>query len=136
MLEIQELTGFKASGKNKNKKQIILTHTSRNVRDYMSSLKYRDNGNYRKQPHYIINREGEVFQVLPPDTYTEYMDNPKHNKNSIIITLENLGWLKKNPLSTMYVNWVGNIYNGRIIERKWRNHFYWQAYTETQIQKL
>ena len=36
----------------------------------------------------------------------------------------------------MYVNWVGNIYNGRIIERKWRNHFYWQPYTETQIQNL
>jgi N-acetyl-anhydromuramyl-L-alanine amidase AmpD len=136
MVEIQELTGFKPVGKNKKKKQIILTHTSRNIRDYITSLRCRDNGNYKKLPHYIISRGGEVFQILKPDTYSEYMEISSHNKNSIIITLENLGWLKKNPLSSAYVNWIGNIYNDRIIERKWRNHFFWQPYTEMQMNIL
>jgi N-acetyl-anhydromuramyl-L-alanine amidase AmpD len=136
MVEIQELTGFKPVGKNKKKTQIILTHTSRNLRDYITSLKYRDNGNYKKLPHYIISRSGEVFQVLNPNTYSDYMDNLTYNKNSIIITLENLGWLKKNMISSTYVNWIGDIYNDRIIERKWRNHFFWQPYTESQINVL
>jgi hypothetical protein len=33
-------------GTNQNKTQIILTHTSRDVEEYLTSLKYRMNGKY------------------------------------------------------------------------------------------
>lgn len=135
-VEISELTDFKPTGRNKRKKQILLTHTSRNIRDYISGLKYRYNGDYEKLPHYIISREGEIFQILPPETYGKYLESASYNKQTIIISLENLGWLKKNPLSNGYINWIGNIYKDEVYERKWRGYFFWQPYTDQQMESV
>ena len=136
MLKINEIEQFKHVGRSKNKKQILLTHTSRNFKDYMYSLRYRYNGNNKKLPHYIIDREGNVFNIIPPDTYSEYMEVSSHNKKSIIITLENLGWLRKNPLKNSFINWIGDEYNENVYERKWRGHYFWQPYTKKQIDSL
>jgi len=133
MLEINNIEGFEPIGKYKRKKQIILTHTSRNLNDYISSLKYRYNGNNKKLPHYIIGRDGMIYNIISPETYSEYMDVSIYNKNSIIISLENLGWLRKNPLNNNYINWIGTVYNEPIYERKWRGYHFWQPYTKQQI---
>ena len=58
MIKVNIIDGFKPVGRYKKKKQIILTHTSRNLDDYISSLKYRYNGDNKKLPHFIIDREG------------------------------------------------------------------------------
>ena len=134
--KIEILTDFKSVGNYKNKKQILLTHTARNIKDYIRGLKYRLNGNYKKLPHYIISREGEIYQIIPPETYSNYIDIKTYNKSAIIISLENLGWLRKNPLKGGYINWIGNIYKDRIYERKWRGYFFWQPYTEIQMDSL
>ena len=55
------------------------------------------------------------------------------NWNSIVISLENLGWIQKEPLTNHYVNWIGDIYNGEVVDKKWRDYFFWQPYTELQI---
>lgn len=136
MVETQDLTGFKFIGKNKKKKQIVLSHTSRNVRDYLISLKTRYNGNNQFLPNYVIDREGNIINVIPPETYSRYLNIGSFDKNIINICLENLGWLRKNPLSGGYVNWIGNIYNEGIYERKWRGHFFWQPYTDKQLESL
>jgi hypothetical protein len=47
--------------------------------------------------------------------------------------LENLGWLEKVPLKDQYTNWIGNIYKGVPYEKKWRDYFFWDPYTETQL---
>jgi N-acetyl-anhydromuramyl-L-alanine amidase AmpD len=44
-----------------------------------------------------------------------------------------LGWLTKKPLSTNYLNWIGNIYSQEVFERKWREYALWQPYTEEQV---
>lgn len=135
-VKIEKLTDFKPVGNYKNKKQILLTHTARDLRDYINGLKYRINGNNKKLPHYIISREGKIYQILPPTTYSNYIDIKSYNKNTIIISLENLGWLRKNPLKGGYINWIGNIYKDRIYERKWRGYFFWQPYTDEQMNSL
>jgi len=136
MALINTINGFKPLGRFKRKKQIVLSHTCRNVIDYVSSLKHRYNGENKKLPHFIIDREGKVYNIIPTNTYGDYLDTTYHNKNSIIITLENLGWLRKNPLKNNYVNWIGNEFNGKIYERKWRGYHFWQPYTEEQIINL
>lgn len=136
MLKIEQLTGFNSVGRNKRKKQIVLTHTSRNVTDYISSLKYRYNGKYDKIPHFIIQKDGRVFQMIDPSLYSKILDSEQQNKHSIVICLENLGWLKKNPLNPSYVNWIGDIYKEGIYERKWRGHFFWEPYTNEQMESL
>ena len=133
MTDIIKYGEFKPVGKQKKKHQIILTHTSRNLNDYLQSLKFRFNGDFKRIPNYIITREGKVLQLLGNTEHSEYFKDPNINRNSIIVSLENLGWLQKEPLTNHYINWIGDIYKGRVFEKKWRDYFFWQPYTEEQI---
>jgi N-acetyl-anhydromuramyl-L-alanine amidase AmpD len=47
-----------------------------------------------------------------------------------------LGWLEKEPLKNHYINWIGNIYKEKIVDKKWRDYFFWQPYTEIQMDSL
>ena len=58
------------------------------------------------------------------------------DSNAIIIALENLGWFKKNPLEECYVNWLGDIYKKEVFEKKWRDEFFWDYYSNEQIDTL
>jgi len=134
MIDIIKYGEFKPVGKQKKKHQIILTHTSRNINDYLQSLKFRFNGEFKRIPNYIITRDGKIIQLLGNTEHSEYFKDPNINRNSIIISLENLGWLQKEPLTDHYINWIGDIYNGKVFEKKWRDYFFWQPYTEEQVQ--
>jgi N-acetyl-anhydromuramyl-L-alanine amidase AmpD len=136
MIDIIKYGEFKPVGKQKKKHQIILTHTSRNINDYLLSLKFRFNGDFKRIPNYIITREGKILQLLGNTEHSEYFKDPNINRNSIIISLENLGWLQKEPLTDHYINWIGDIYKGNVFEKKWRDYFFWQPYTESQINNL
>jgi N-acetyl-anhydromuramyl-L-alanine amidase AmpD len=135
MISIQKYGKFKSLGKQKNKKQIILCHTSREVEEYLASLKYRYNSKYDKIPNYIVTKNGTILQLLPDNGYSNFFTEERLNKNSIIICLENLGWLEKKPLTNYYINWKGSIYNQEVYEKKWRDFFFWEPYTDVQIEK-
>jgi N-acetyl-anhydromuramyl-L-alanine amidase AmpD len=134
MLDIQKYGDFKPSGKQKKKKQIILCHTSREVEEYLTSLKFRYNGKFDRIPNYVITRDGKILQLLSDISHTNYFNDENINRNSIIICLENLGWLEKKPLTNSYINWKGSIYNEQVYEKKWRDYFFWQPYTTSQIE--
>jgi N-acetyl-anhydromuramyl-L-alanine amidase AmpD len=136
MIEIIKYGEFKPVGKQKKKHQIILTHTSRNINDYLQSLKFRLNGEYKKIPNYIITRDGKILQLLKNNEHSEYFSDVNINRNSIVVCLENLGWLEKEPLTDYYINWIRDIYKGNVFERKWREHFFWQPYTEEQVENV
>ena len=136
MIDIIKYGEFKPVGKQKKKHQIILTHTSRNINDYLQSLKFRFNGDFKRIPNYIVTREGKIIQLLGNTEHSEYFKDPNVNRNSITISLENLGWLQKEPLTDHYINWIGDIYKGDVFEKKWRDYFFWQPYTETQVNNL
>ncbi|NBX74786.1 MAG: hypothetical protein EBQ89_10900 [Alphaproteobacteria bacterium] len=115
------------------KNLIVLCHTHRNLNDYLSSIKYRYNGYYDKIPNYVIGLDGGIYKILDKYDYTNFLDDETLNKRSIIVILENLGWLNKEPLSNSYINWIGDIYNGIVFDRKWRDYFFWHKYTNEQI---
>lgn len=135
MLDIVKNNKFSPSGKQKKKNQIILIHTGREYDSYINSLTYRFNGNYNKIPNYIITRNGDIIQLLNNIEYSNIFDSPNINRNGIIISLENLGWLNKEPLKDYYINWIGDIYKGKVYEKKWRDYFFWEPYTEIQTEK-
>ena len=136
MIDAIKYGNFKPTGKQKKKNQIILVHTSRNATDYLNCLKYRYNGKYKKIPNYIITREGKIIKLLENIEHSDYFADANVNRNAIIISLENLGWLQKEQLRNYYVNWIGDIYKGNVFEKKWRDYFFWQPYTESQIISL
>ena len=133
MLNIEKYGNFKTTGKQKKKKQIILCHTSREVEEYLASLKFRYNSTYDKIPNYVVTKNGTVLQLLPNEGHTNFFTEDKINRNSIVVCLENLGWLEKKPLTNYYINWKGSIYNQQVYEKKWRDYFFWQPYTDLQI---
>lgn len=134
MFEIIDHITKNISGKQKKKKQIILTHTSRDIEEYLSMVKNRKNGGFDRAPHFIISKNGKIIQLMSTDSYGSQFSEPNVNRNSIIISLENLGWLEKAPLKNYYTNWIGNIYNGIPYEKKWRDYFFWDPYTTQQVQ--
>jgi N-acetyl-anhydromuramyl-L-alanine amidase AmpD len=136
MIEIIDKKIKRKTINNSDKTQIILVHTSRKIEEYLTSLKYRHNGNYNKIPHYVISREGRIIQLLDDQDYSEFFNDPTYDNRSIVISLENLGWLEKEPLKNHYINWIGNIYKEKIVDKKWRDYFFWQPYTEIQMDSL
>jgi N-acetyl-anhydromuramyl-L-alanine amidase AmpD len=134
MLKVEKLGNYKPVGKQKVKKQIILCHTSREASDYLASLNFRYNEKYDKIPNFFIDRWGKVFQLLPENSHSNFFREENINRNSIILMLENLGWLEKKPLSNHYINWNGSIYKEMVYEKKWRDYFFWQPYTVNQIE--
>jgi N-acetyl-anhydromuramyl-L-alanine amidase AmpD len=135
-MEIIKYGDFKPLGKQKKKSQIILTHTCRNVENYLASLRYRYNGKFDKIPNYIIKKDGTIVKLLENIEHTNYYKEINVNRNGIFISLENLGWLEKQPLENHYVNWIGDIYKGEVFERKWRDYFFWDKYTDKQMTSL
>jgi len=134
MLKVEKYGNFKPLGKRVEKNQIILCHTSREVREYLTSLKFRYNGKYDKIPHFVITKKGEVIQLLDERGYSNYFVYDSVRQNSIIVVLENLGWLEKRPLTSHYINWNGSIYKGEVYEKKWRDFFFWEPYKEDQVE--
>ena len=135
MVEIIEKIMTNGLDKTHPKKQIVLSHTSRRAEPTLVSFKYRSNGKYSKLPHYVITREGLIIKLLDENIVSNYFNDIKINDSAIVVSLENLGWLEKQPLKSGYINWVGDIYSGKVVERKWRDYFFWHPYTEIQLDK-
>lgn len=93
-------------------------------------------GKFNRIPHYVVAKDGTIIKKLSDESYSEYFSEPNVNRNSIIICLENLGWLNRVPLKDQYTNWIGNIYKGVPHERKWRDYFLWDPYTQDQMLAL
>ena len=124
---------FYSNGLSKNKNKIILLHSSRNSEEYLTSLKYRNNGKYTKIPNYFISKDGVVLKLLEDSKYTNLTSNSEINKKSIFVCLENLGWLRKEPLKDGHINWIGSIYKQRALQRRWRDYYLWEPYSEIQL---
>lgn len=136
MVNIIKYGKFDKFEKNKNKKQIIICHTYREVNNYLNSLKFRKNGKFDKIPNFVITKEGKILKLIPEDGYTSFFDSKEVNKNSVIICLENLGWLSKVPLSNRYSNWINETTSKEVFIKKWREKNYWDTYSEEQINSL
>ena len=136
MLKIMNYDGFKPLGKQKNKNKIILINTFRDIKSYLVSLKYRHNGEYDKIPNYVITKKGEILRLLGDTGYSNLFDDKLLKYNSIVIAIENLGWLEKNKDRGMNINWIGDIYNGEPYYKKWRDYDFWDVYTEAQMNSL
>ncbi len=121
MVKFEKYGNFESVGTQKEKKQIILCHTSREVQEYLASLQFRYNSKYDKIPNYVVTRDGKVLQLLDDTSYSNFFSDSQINKNSVIVCLENLGWLEKKPLTNYYINWKGSIYNQQVYEKKWKN---------------
>jgi hypothetical protein len=123
--------------KKKSKKtQILLYDTHRRADDFINKLKYRRNGNYNDIPHFVVSKLGMVYQIFDTDHHSVTFNDVKSDKKMIKIAIENLGWLNKNTITGFLSNWIGDPYRSEPYIKNWRNHFFWDKYSEIQLKSL
>jgi hypothetical protein len=113
-------------------KQIILSNSFRISDDFLKQTN-RYNGKNKKLPHFLVKKSGEVLSLYDIHKKSEYMLVDGNKISSIYVCFENLGWLERVPTKEYFTNWVGNIKKDDIYEKKWRDYFFWDIYSEEQI---
>lgn len=117
------------------KKQIIIGHTSTSKMRHFDKWTNRMNGNYKKTAPYTIDNNGNVFNHFEPIYFSEIFGNLELDKKSIVILLENEGWLVKDAEKNRFINWIGHIYNKPelVVEKRWRGYLNWAPYSNEQF---
>ena len=95
---------------------------------------HRYNGKYKKTAAFTIDAAGFIYKHFDPKFKSEFFDSEELNNKSIVILLENYGWLSKDEEKKQYITWLGDIYNKQIevTDKRWRNNRYWDTYTVEQ----
>ena len=75
---------------------------------------------------------GQIYQHIDPSNHTQIIDIQDLNKQSIVIAVENIGWLTHNEETNQYFDWRGASYSDTVIEKQWRLKKYWADYTNEQ----
>lgn len=123
--------------KKKTKKtQIILYDTKRRLDDFLNKLRYRKNGMYDDIPHFVISKTGIIYSLFDTNFSSNTFNSYEIDKKLVKIALENLGWLNKNTINGFLYNWINDPYRTEPYIKEWRNHFYWDKYTEQQIESV
>jgi hypothetical protein len=136
--ETYKLTESNYHKESYDKTQIVIGHTYQTGMLHYAGWIYRLNGKNKKTANFTITKEGKIYQHYDPNYYSSFV-NDQQDKASISIVLENLGWLRKDVMVDRYVDWLGNTYkkpNEEVLMKRWRNHNYWDRYTESQITSL
>ena len=121
-----------------DKTQIIIGHTHQKGMSHYGSWIYRLNGKYKKTANFTIDKNGNIYQHYDPKYYSNFI-NKDQDKASISIILENLGWFRKDSMVDKYIDWIGNNYRietDNVLMKRWRNHTYWDKYSEKQTESL
>jgi len=141
MSEIQDVSILDSGDLNitkrwSKKKQILLYDTQRRFDDFVMKLKYRQNGKYEDIPHYIIKKNGEVYQLFDTKYSSKTFNDREIDKKFVKIAIENLGWLTRNTITGVLNNWINDKYRAEPYIKKWREYHYWDTYTEEQKNSL
>jgi N-acetyl-anhydromuramyl-L-alanine amidase AmpD len=134
--DVEILDNLNIIRKKSKKTQILLYDTQRRTDDFFSKIKYRLNGKYDDIPHYVISKLGIVYQLFDTNHSSSTFGDPQIDKKQIKIAIENLGWLNKNTITGVLNNWIGDPYRGDPHIRNWRNYYFWDTYSETQLKSL
>ena len=122
--------------KKTKKKQILLFDTQRRYQEFFGKIKYRRFGKFDDVPHFVITKMGDIYQIFDTNYSSTTFDDPEIDKKIIKIALENLGWLNKNTINGFLYNWIGDPYRTEPYIKTWRNHHFWDKYTDEQYSSL
>lgn len=118
------------------KKQIVIAHTGSIDMRHIPKWKHRLNGKYNKTAAFSIDVAGNVYRHFDPIYFSKFIGELELDKKSIIILVENEGWLSKNTENGEFIDWIGHIYSKpeSVYEKRWRGHEYWAPYGVEQFE--
>jgi hypothetical protein len=117
------------------KKQIVFGHTFNHDMRHFDGWLHRHHGKYLKTAAFTIDAAGFVYKHFDPKYQSKYFENLKMNNESIVILLENDGWLIKDVVKNKYITWIGDIYKqpNEVVIKRWRGYNYWAPYSTEQM---
>jgi len=118
------------------KTQIVLASTFNHDMKHVTGWQHRHNGKYKKTAAFTIDAAGVVYKHFEPKYYSKFFGNLEIDTKTIVILLENDGWLIKDEEKNQFINWLGDIYNKpeNVIEKRWRKYRYWCPYSQEQFE--
>lgn len=118
------------------KTQIVIGDTFNGDMRHFFGWEHRYNGKYKKTAAFTIDAAGLIYRHFDPKYKSNFFDIKELNDKSIVILLENYGFLYKDVEKKEYITWLGDIYNKStsVTDKRWRNNRFWDTYTEEQIE--
>jgi hypothetical protein len=117
------------------KKQIVLGNTSNHDMRHVTGWLNRYNGRNKKTAAFTIDAAGLVYKHFDPKYQSNYFGDLEQDSKSIVILLENEGWVTKNDAENTFISCLGYIYyEENVIEKKWRGYSHWVKYSDSQIE--
>jgi hypothetical protein len=117
------------------KTQIVIGHTFNSNMRHVIGWKKRYNGKFNRTAAFTIDAAGFIYKHFDPKFKSNFFKSNGLDDKTIVILLENNGWLVKDVEKNRYINWFGDIYNKLINlpEIRWRDFKYWDPYTNEQF---
>jgi hypothetical protein len=119
-----------------DKTQIVLTSTFNHDMRHFIGWRNRYNGNYKKTAAFTISSDGVIYKHFEPKFQSNILGNSENDLKSIVVLIENDGWLLKDGEENRFITWIGDIYNkpDEVFEKRWRNYKYWAAHSKEQFE--
>jgi N-acetyl-anhydromuramyl-L-alanine amidase AmpD len=119
------------------KRKIVLSNSLCGDMKFFRGWELRRNGTYKKVTHFSVDTNGKVYEHYNPTYHSEFMGSEQLDKETITINIVNQGWLKKDPNTNKYKDWIGTIYKGiDVFKKEWRGHFFWASYNKEQMDSV
>jgi hypothetical protein len=117
------------------KTRIIIAHTFNHDMKHVTGWLYRYNGKYKKTAAFTIDAAGSIYKHFDPKYQARFFNNNVIDTKTIVILLENDGWLTKDSENNAFITCFGHIYKkpSDVIEKKWRGNNYWAPYSNEQV---
>jgi hypothetical protein len=117
------------------KTQIVLGNTFNHDMRHVFGWLHRYNGKYKKTASFTVDNNGLIYKHFEPKYKSSFFGITDLDDKSIVILLENDGWLVKNNEKNEFISSIGYIYNkpDEVVNKKWRGYDYWCPYNEKQI---
>jgi hypothetical protein len=116
------------------KTQIVLGQTFNHDMKHVVGWKHRNNGKTKRTAAFTIDAAGLVYNHFDSKYLSRFFGDLEQDTRSIVILLENDGWVTKNDKNE-FITWVGDIYRNQdeVVEKKWRGHQHWVPFTQEQF---
>ena len=118
------------------KKIIVIGHTGNRDMKHVAGWLHRYNKKFKRTAAFTIDAAGSVYKHFDPKFHSCFFNDPELDVKTIVILLENEGWLIKDIIKNEYSTLFGGIYkqSNEIVCKNWRGHSLWVPYTKQQME--
>jgi N-acetyl-anhydromuramyl-L-alanine amidase AmpD len=120
--------------KETKKTQIVIGHTNNHDMKHYHGWLHRYNKKYKKTAAFTIDVAGCVYKHFDPKYKSTYFGNKELDDKSIIVLIENDGWLNRNIPNDEFYTWKGDIYKNTVTDKLWRGYNSWSNYSDEQFE--